>query len=31
MWSKRFVLIFLMKNMKWHLVSHKRLKFQFEG
>jgi hypothetical protein len=28
---KNFCFVFLMKNMKWHLVGHKRLKFQFEG
>ena len=26
-----FLFWFLVKNMKWHLVGHKRLKFQFEG
>jgi hypothetical protein len=31
MWWKLFCFDFLMKNMKWHLVGHKRLKFQFEG
>jgi hypothetical protein len=29
--DENFLFWFLVKNMKWHLVGHKRLKFQFEG